>query len=139
MRFCTFFGHSVCPSEIYDKLREQIIILIDRGISEFFVGDRGEFDVMVLKALRELKEEYTFNYQVVLAYLPKESGFFSDDPNSVFPEELACVYKRFAIDYRNNYMLKRSDYVITYTPYPFGGAAKFAEKARRQGKTVIEL
>ena len=36
-------------------------------------------------------------------------------------------------------MLKQSDYVVTYVTHGWGGAAQFAEKAKRQGKTVVDL
>ena len=36
-------------------------------------------------------------------------------------------------------MLRRADFVVTYVTRPWGGAAQFAEKARRQGKTVRNL
>ena len=46
---------------------------------------------------------------------------------------------RFAIARRNGWMLKQADFVVTYVTHDWGGAAQFAEKARRQGKTVLNL
>jgi len=34
-------------------------------------------------------------------------------------------------------MLKQADFVVTYVLWSWGGAAKFADKAMRQNKTVI--
>lgn len=50
-----------------------------------------------------------------------------------------CPHIRFAVSWRNNWMLKQSDYVVTYITYSWGGAAQFAEKAARQKKTVINI
>ena len=36
-------------------------------------------------------------------------------------------------------MLKRADYVVTYITHDWGGAAQFARKAAKQGKTVVKL
>ena len=50
------------------------------------------------------------------------------------------VPKRFAIFYRNKWMIERSDYVVTYVTHQIGsGAAQFKELAEKQGKIVIEL
>ena len=46
---------------------------------------------------------------------------------------------RFAISYRNKWMIKRADIVVTYVTHGFGGAVKFKEIAEKQGKMVIEL
>jgi len=36
-------------------------------------------------------------------------------------------------------MINQSDYVITYIEHDFGGAAKFANRARQKNKNVINL
>ena len=64
---------------------------------------------------------------------------FEKDPHSVFPEELATFHKRYAIEYRNKYMLDKADLVVTYITHNFGGAAKFAKKAQAKNKVVINL
>ena len=46
---------------------------------------------------------------------------------------------RFAISYRNKWMIEQSDYVVTYVNHSWGGAAQFKELAEKKGKTVIEL
>ena len=48
------------------------------------------------------------------------------------------VPPRFAIDYRNKWMIDHSD-VITYVRRSFGGAAKSKTLAAKKNKTVIEL
>lgn len=44
-----------------------------------------------------------------------------------------------AIDYRNRWMVERSDCVITYVNRSWGGAAKYKKFAQNRGKTVYEL
>jgi hypothetical protein len=36
-------------------------------------------------------------------------------------------------------MLKQSDYVVTYITHPWGGAAQFAEMAKKQKKIIVSL
>ena len=42
----------------------------------------------------------------------------------------------YTISWRNNWMLKQSDYVVTYISHFYGGAVQYAEKAKRQKKIV---
>ena len=70
-------------------------------------------------------------------YLPKGAGAGFDD--TMFPEGLELVHPRYAIERRNLWMLERSDYVVTYVHHSWGGAAKFAALAERQGKRMIRL
>jgi hypothetical protein len=36
-------------------------------------------------------------------------------------------------------MLKQADFVVTYITHDWGGAAKFAKMAEKQGKYVVNL
>ena len=53
----------------------------------------------------------------------------------------ATRYRRmhFAISWRNKWMLKQSDYVVTYITHSWGGAAQFAELAEKQKKIIVSL
>lgn len=132
MPACTFFGHSQCP-DLRSELREAVMRLAGDGIDMFYVGDHGNFDAQVRSVLSELG----LRYGVVLAYLPKGAGAGFGD--TMFPEGLELVHPRYAIDRRNHWMLERSDYVVTYVHHGWGGAAKFAALAERQGKRMIRL
>lgn len=46
---------------------------------------------------------------------------------------------RFAISWRNKWMLEKADYVITYVTHTVGGSAKFKEMAIKKNKRVIEI
>ncbi len=139
MKNCTFFGHRDCTIQIRPKLMDLLKILIrEQDIGIFYVGNRGNFDMLVIDCLRELvKTNPAIKYNIVLSKMPvKGERDFSD---TIFPEELEGVYPKYAIDYRNRWMLKRSDVVVTYVRHPWGGAAKFSEMAKRLGKEVINL
>lgn len=139
MATCTFFGHRECPDSLKSQLKEVLVDLItNHNADMFFVGNQGRFDVVVRGVLRELKKEYPqINYAVVLAYIPgKQNENFSD---TMLPEGIESIHPRYAISWRNNWMLRQSDYVVTYIAHSWGGAAQYAAKAARQGKTVINL
>ena len=139
MATCTFFGHRECPDFVKVKLREVLIDLItNHNVDMFYVGNHGQFDVFVRSILRELKKEYPqIDYAVVLAYMPGKQMKYDDYSDTMLPEGIESVHPRYAISWRNNWMLKQSDYVVTYITHTWGGAYKYAEKARSQNKTVI--
>ena len=141
MATCTFFGHRDCPDTIKPKLKEVLIELImEQNVNTFYVGNQGRFDSLVRSLLRELKEEYPhINYAVVLAYFPKENKTGEDYSDTIIPDGLENVSPRFAISYRNNWMLNQSDFVVTYITRPRGGAYQFAQKAANQNKNVINI
>ena len=90
--------------------------------------------------LKELQQEYPrIRYAVVLAYLPGKKAEYEDLSDTILPEGIESIPPRFAISWRNNWMLKQSDYVVTYITHPHGGAAQYAYKATRMKKLVINL
>lgn len=140
MKACTFFGHRDCPDSIYPRLRSCIEdLIVNHGVSCFYVGHQGRFDALALKALRELQPTYpSVKYYVVLAYLPLKAMPYSTE-ETLYPEGLESIPPRFAISHRNRWMLSHAEYVITSVAAPVGGAATAKKEAFRKGKTVIEL
>ena len=137
---CTFFGHKDTPKEIEPTLRTTLIDLIENhGATEFYVGNNGNFDTMVRRQLEELSHTYSITYSVVLAYIPTKKSEYDDFTNTLLPEGIETAPKRFAISWRNKWMIGQADMVVTYVTHGFGGAWQFKAMAERQGKTVIEL
>ena len=90
--------------------------------------------------VKQLKQEYPqINYAVVLAYMPGKKTEYDDYSDTMLPEGIESVHPHYAISWRNNWMLKQSDYVVTYITRFFGGAAQYAQKARNTGKRVINI
>ena len=141
MAICTFFGHKECPDSIKPQLRDVLIDLItNHDVDMFYVGNQGRFDSIVRGVLLELKQEYPkINYAVVLAYMPGKQTEYNDYSDTMLPEGIEPVHPRYAISWRNNWMLRQSDYVVTYITHSWGGAYQYVEKAKRGGKVVINL
>ena len=141
MPVCTFFGHRDCPDTVKQRLRQVLIDLIENhNVDMFYVGNHGRFDAIVRSELRNLQLEYPqINYAVVLAYMPGKQTEYDDYSDTMLPEGIESAHPRYAISWRNNWMLKQSDYVVTYITHSWGGAAQHAYKALRQDKHVIPL
>ena len=136
----TFFGHKDTPKEIEPTLRTTLVDLIENhGAIKFYVGNNGNFDTMVRRQLENLSQTYPITYNIVLAYIPTKKSEYDDYTNTILPEGIETAPKRFAISYRNKWMIEQADIVVTYAIRGFGGAAQFKALAERQGKTIIEL
>lgn len=140
MRICTFFGHRDCPDFIRSGLRTTIVELIEHHqVDTFYVGNQGRFDSLVRIELDKLSLLYPhIHYAIVLAYMPKDKTV----PSSLctlLPEGIELVPPRFAISWRNNWMLRQSEYVICYVSHPGSGAARWYEKAMAGNKIVYNL
>ena len=140
---CCFFGHKDARPDIYPKLVEAIRRLItENNVLIFLVGNQGRFDSMVLKALRQLKKEFAhISYNIGLAYMPTEKQEY--DPyvfgETMLPEGIERVHPRYAISWRNKWMVTESDFVIAYVTHSWGGAAKYVELAERKKKSIIYI
>lgn len=136
---CAFFGHRDAPSELRDTLRETVVKLVEeRDVTEFYMGNNGNFDRMALSVLKELSEMYPqINYYVVYAYIPQKDG--ENFTHTLYPEGIETVPRRFAIDHRNRWMVGQADIVVAYVRHSYGGAAKFVDMAERRGKDIIDL
>ena len=143
MKSCTFFGHRDCPETIKPKIHVAVVNLIENhGVTMFYVGNQGNFDRMVRSVLKEVTTAYPgVGYAVVLAYMPsaKVANLSEDFSDSMLPEGIETVPKRYAISWRNKWMIDHADYVVTYLVRLQGGAAKFVALAQKRKKQIRSL
>lgn len=138
MAACTFFGHRDSPDHLQPVLYGVLEELVQKGVSQFYLGRQGRFDALAHRALMELARQYPhIRLTVVLAYLPASGG--KPDADTLFPDDLEFVPPRYAIDRRNRWMLAQSDYVVAYVAHPWGCAARFVRAAERMRKTIVNL
>ena len=104
------------------------------------VGHQGQFDAYVRSALKVIKQEYPqINYAVVLAYMPGKKTEYDDYSDTMLPEGIESVHPHYAISWRNDWMLKQSDYVVAYITHAWGGAAQYINKAKKRAKKIITI
>ena len=136
-----FFGHREVTHNIRDKLTEIIENLItEKDVKEFYVGHQGQFDNMAYSVLKELKSNYPhIRYIVILAYMPDSyiKEVYGED--TLFPDGLESVPKKYAISKRNEWMIQHSDYAVCYVHKITGGAAKFREKAEKRRLKILDV
>lgn len=139
MAACTFFGHRDCPSSVKASIYKAVEQLIShQSVDTFYVGTQGSFDRMAYAALEELRQRYSYiKVYRVLAYMPKVGDV--DTSDTIVPEGIENAHPRYAIVHRNNWMIDRSDFVISYITHPTGGAYQAVERAKKKGKTIIAI
>lgn len=139
-----FFGHWDCPESIKSGLIKEIERLIcNQQVDTFYVGTQGRFDRMAYSALRELRNKYShIKVHHVLAYMPQNDAVSKDNAQSedtILPEGIERVHPRYAIVWRNNWMIDHSEYVIAYITHPTGGAYKAVERAKKNDRVIINV
>ncbi|MBQ8508805.1 MAG: hypothetical protein IJ493_02750 [Clostridia bacterium] len=142
MPTCTFIGHRNAPSEIYKELCCAIEQKIHEGYITFYVGNQGSFDALVIQALNKLKQIHPHITPIeVLAYFPEHSRFIqAEHPlDTLYPENMETVPRRFAIPHRNLWMLKNSQALICYINHSTSNAYKFYDKAKKAGLAISNL
>lgn len=135
-----FCGHRECAQDARVDLKLRLVVekLINAGASEFLFGGYGMFDSMAARAvLRAKKEHPAVSSTLVLAY-PTQRFDAALYDQTLYPP-LEHIPPRFAVIARNRYMVERSDLVVAYVLYSWGGAAKTLEYAKRCGKELIML
>ena len=142
MKSCAFFGHRDMNYEPQrERIREILIDLIEReGITQFYSGNRGNFERACSGLVRELKEIFPhIRNTMVLSYRPtKDFALPSCYDDSVYLLERE-VPRAYAILETNKRLVELADVIVSGVIYAFGGAYKAYEYARKKMKNIIEV
>ena len=135
----TFRGHREFSqeAEVRKWLFSVIEELIQSGEKEFWHGGYGAFDSMAASVVWELKQKYPYIKSVlVLPYLNKKICITKYD-ETLYPD-LENVLPRYAISYRNRWMMEKADVVVAFVQHDWGGAAQTLKYAIRKQKRIIQ-
>ena len=143
----TFFGHTDFPAE--EKSRTAVISVLEERVGnenvEFYLGGYGNFDSFALSCCKEYKKNHeNASLVFVTPYITEEYqknhlSEISKNFDSVIYPEIEQVPLRFAISYRNRYMVDSADLIICYVKREYGGAYQAIKYARKKGKQIINL
>ena len=140
---CTFFGHRNAPETIKPTLRSAVINLIENyNCFTFYVGNNGNFDTMAYNVLNDLAETYPINFYVVSAYIKTDPKSFTnyDVSREIIPDNIESVPKKFAIDHKNRWMIKKADFVIAFVKrFSASCSYNYVKIAKKAGKTIINI
>lgn len=138
MKRCFFIGHRDAPDSLRPKLNKAIEQCItEQGVTEFIVGQYGNFDRLAAHALIEAKRKHPgITLLLLIPYHPADrsveppSGF----DGTHYPEGMELVPRKVAIVRANHYMVNHSDCLIAYVWHPASNARELLECARKREK-----
>lgn len=145
----TFAGHSFIPSkeQVKELVKEQLKIIIPNNIAvTCYFGGYGDFDYICACACKELKQD---NSKIEIVYVApyitlseqakiremQKSGLCDA---SIYPP-IEGVPPKAAILKRNEWMITKADWIISYVNCSYGGAYKSLQVAMRKEKNIINI
>ena len=110
-----FIGHNECYGVTSEQIKEAIVSLIDKGVTEFLSGGQGGFDRLCGRCVYELKKEYPHisNY-LVIPYL--SFNVYNDElfDSIIYPDGFEKYHFKAAIPARNKFMVDNASYAICF-------------------------
>ena len=143
----TFCGHADFhkTSELEAHLRALLKEYVGNTPAECYLGDYGGFDSFAYEVSAQYKKVHPqVSLVFVTPYLSVEyqKTHLTEAAaryDSILYPELERVPPKYAISYRNRYMVEKADLVIAYVCRERGGAYQAYRHALRRGKAVINL
>lgn len=143
----TFCGHAEFYKE--KEYEEKVMSLLEEiardECVDIYLGGYGGFDAFAYTCCKKYQSVHlgvrlifvtpyiTINYQH--NRLAREEKIYDD---IIYPE-IEDRPLRYAIIYRNRWMIDRADFVISYVEHAWGGAYKSYKYARQRGKKIFNL
>ena len=140
---CFLFGHADTPQSILPAIEDAVEKHYSKyGIQHFYVGNRGAFDSLAAKAVRNVKERHPdINLYLLLAYHPaeREPDLWGGYDNSFYPP-IEDTPRPFAIVKANQYMTTVADTIICYVKHSGNtrNLLEYAQKRQKKDGMIIE-
>lgn len=147
---CCFTGHRSLDdfdkTEIQNKLRNEIVNLINVGVTDFMAGGAYGFDTIAETEVLNLKNIYP-NIRLVLALPCKQQDkyWYPNEKKSYaqilsLADEINYLSERYysgCMQKRNKYMIDNSSYCICFLKSLVGGTASTINYAKSQNMQKI--
>ena len=139
----TFCGHTQFLKTV--ECEHKIVALLSEKIgdapADIFLGGYGNFDFFAYDCCKKYKETHpNINLVLVTPYISdnylKQQGKKYD---LILYPEIGDKPKRYAIVYRNRFMIEKADFVIAYVSHNWGGAYTMYRYGKRMGKMIYNL
>ena len=145
----TFFGHrSIILKEEHIKQIRQIIEenITTSEKTEFLCGGYGDFDNSCAQISREIKKTHqNCHVHFVTPYITTSAQNKNSDMikqnlyDEIIYPPIEHIPPRFAISYRNKWMVENSDFIIFFVKRESGGAYDMLKYAKRKNKKYINI
>ncbi len=149
---CCFTGHRKIPPEQYhriaERLRKEIIRLIEKGICYFGAGGALGFDTLAAQTVLSLKAEYPqIKLILVLPCMTQTRGWAEKDVAIYEDIKARCdkltytsqEYSRGCMQKRNRHLVDYSSVCVCYLTEQSGGTAYTVNYAKSKGLRTINV
>ena len=143
----TFCGHTqfTPTTDCFNRIISFLTERVGDNPADIYLGGYGAFDLFAYDCCKKYKER---NPKVLLwyitPYMPSEDRqeYFKAQRkryDGIIYPEIEEKPKKFAISYRNKWMVDKADWVIAYVMRTWGGAYSTYQYAKKKGKEVLNL
>ena len=143
----TFCGHAQFQGTEQDEQR--ILDILEETVGEqgadMYLGGYGAFDRFAFTCCKKYQKKHpAISLVLVTPYLStnprsEQSKLQQAGYDWILYPEIEDKPKRYAISYRNRYMVEKADCVIAYVSHAWGGAYTTYRYAKRKGKKIFNL
>ncbi len=143
----TFCGHSNFRGNEEQKLKVLEILEREVGMhnADLYLGGYGGFDEFAYECCKAYKESYP-NVSLIFitpyitdSYQRNRLTALKAKYDRIFYPDIENRPLKFAISYRNQWMVEESDLVICAINHDWGGAFQTYQYAKRKKKTIFNI
>lgn len=143
----TFCGHAQFHKT--EEYEQKILAFLEEKIgdqsADMYLGGYGGFDGFAYDCCKKYKETHP-NISLVfvtpyltIEYQKNHLDYQKTRYDSILYPEIENKPKRYAITYRNRYMVEKADFVVAYITHDWGGAYKTYQYAKRKKKSIFNI
>ena len=143
----TFCGHSDFQETA--EYEQKVLAFLEETVgeqpAEMFLGGYGVFDFFAYRCCKKYQKEHP-NIKLVFVTPYMNETYQRNRLNAEQEKYDLTIYPeienkplRFAILYRNRFMVEKADYVVAYITREWGGAFQTYKYAKRKGKSIFCL
>lgn len=143
----TFCGHRRFSKE--EKYEEAILSFLEEKVGnqtvEMYLGGYGNFDSFAYECCKKYKQEHpNVTLVFITPYMTVEyqKNHLEEQKKRydliIYPE-IEDKPIKFAITYRNKWMVEKADFVVCYIERDYGGAYQTYKYAKRKGKAIFNI
>ena len=143
----TFFGHSqFYKTQEYEyKLLAFLEDTVGDSSADFYFGGYGAFDGFAYECCKKYKQTHPrvsllfITPYMTVEYQKKHLEYHRENYDGIIYPEIEDKPIKFAISYRNRWMVEMADYVVVYIEHDWGGAYKTYRYAKSKRKKIFNL
>ena len=143
----SFFGHSnFIKTETYE---EKMLSLLEEKVgdapADFYLGGYGDFDYFAFECCKKYKSKHPsvslifVTPYITVEYQKHHLNHQKERYDSIIYPEIENKPIKFAIIYRNRWMVEQADFIVCYIDHEWGGAFKAYQYAKQKKKQIFNI